>query len=69
LTPLSKLLFSTDGHVIPDLFYLGATWGRRALAMELDRAVKDGDLTPGEAEEAAVLILGGTARTLYRIDR
>jgi uncharacterized protein len=68
LTPLSKLLFSTDAHVIPDLFYLGATWGRQALATELDRTVQDGDLTPREAEEAAALILGGNARKLYGID-
>jgi predicted TIM-barrel fold metal-dependent hydrolase len=68
LTPLSKLLFSTDAHVIPDLFYLGATWGRRALAAELDRAVHDGDLTPREAEEAAELIVGGNAQKLYGVD-
>jgi uncharacterized protein len=55
--------------VIPDLFYLGATWGRKALATELDRAIQDGDLTPGEAAEAAALTLGGNARKLYGIDR
>jgi predicted TIM-barrel fold metal-dependent hydrolase len=67
LMPFSKLLFSTDAHVIPDLYYLGALWGRRALAAELDRAVQDSDLTPDEADEAAALILGGNARKLYGI--
>jgi hypothetical protein len=68
LAPFSKLLFSTDAHVIPDLFYLGALWGRQALVTELDRAVQDGDLTPDEADEAAALILGGNAKKIYRIE-
>jgi uncharacterized protein len=69
LAPLTKLLFSTDAHVIPDLLYLGATWGRRALGAELERAIRDGDLTTREAEEAGALILGGNATRLYGIGR
>ena len=67
LAPLSKLLFSTDAHVIPELFYLGARWGRRILAAELEQAVADGDLTATEAETAAARILRDNAIELYRL--
>lgn len=65
LAPLSKLLFSTDAHLIPELFYLGAYWGRRILAGMLEEAVEDGDLSVHEAEEAAELTLRRNAIRLY----
>jgi predicted TIM-barrel fold metal-dependent hydrolase len=37
LAPVSKLLFATDAHSLPELFYVGALHGRRALARALDR--------------------------------
>lgn len=65
LTPLTKLLFSTDAHLTPELFYLGAKWGREVLAGVLDEAVRDGDLSAGEADLAAERILHDNARELY----
>jgi uncharacterized protein len=65
LTPLNRLLFSTDAHLIPELYYLGARWGRRALGTELERAVSDGDLTGAEAEAAGEAVLRGNAVRLY----
>jgi predicted TIM-barrel fold metal-dependent hydrolase len=65
LTPLSKIIFSTDAHLIAELFYLGAHWGRRVLADVLEEAVGDGDLTVREAETAAERILRGNAIALY----
>ncbi|MFQ5858878.1 MAG: amidohydrolase family protein [Anaerolineae bacterium] len=65
LTPLSKIIFSTDAHLIAELFYLGALWGRRILAEVLEEAVRDGDLTTREAERAAELILRRNAIKLY----
>jgi hypothetical protein len=65
LTPLSKVIFSTDAHVIPELFYLGALWGRRVLAHELDEAVHHGDLTADGAKAAAEAILRRNAIRLY----
>jgi uncharacterized protein len=63
--PLTKILYSSDAHVIAELFYLGARWGRRALAAELERAVSDGDLDAGEVDRVAEQILAGNARRLY----
>jgi predicted TIM-barrel fold metal-dependent hydrolase len=65
LTPLTKLLVSTDAHLVPELFYLGARWGRRALGTELERAVSDGDLIAAEAERAGAMILRDNAAKLY----
>jgi hypothetical protein len=65
LTPLTKIVFSTDAHVIPELFYLGAHWGRRILSGRLEQAVQHGDLTADEAEAAAEAILRRNAIKLY----
>ncbi|MCS7325122.1 MAG: amidohydrolase family protein [Anaerolineae bacterium] len=70
LAPLSKIMFSTDAHLIPETFYLGARCGRETLAEVLEEAVRDGDLTPSEAERAARDILHDNAARLYfgRVD-
>ncbi len=67
LTPLSKIIFSTDAHLIPELFYLGAWWGRRVLGDTLEEAVGDGDLAMREAQTAAELILRRNAIKLYSL--
>ncbi|MGD1698491.1 amidohydrolase family protein [Dapis sp. BLCC M229] len=68
LTPISKLMYSSDAHLIPDLYYLGAKWGRKVLGEVLDESVKDGDLTVNEAEEIAVDILHRNACNIYQLD-
>ncbi len=67
LAPISKVLFSTDAHLIPETFYVGARCGRETLAAVLTRCVTDGDLTVAEAEQAAVAILRQNALDLYRL--
>jgi len=65
LTPISKLMFSSDGHAVPELYYLGAKCGRDSLGKVLERAVMDRDLTVAEAEWAAESILAENAREIY----
>jgi predicted TIM-barrel fold metal-dependent hydrolase len=65
LSPVSKLMYSSDAHMIPELYYLGAKWGREALGEVLDNAIGDSDLTAGEAEDAAKAILAENANRLY----
>lgn len=65
LTPFSKILFSTDAHLIPELFYLGARWGRRVLTDVLEETIRHGDLTAKEAEAAGEAILRRNAIKLY----
>jgi predicted TIM-barrel fold metal-dependent hydrolase len=65
LTPVTKLMFSSDAHAIPELYYLGAKWARRLLAEALEGAVKDSDLTAKEADWVAARILAENAGALY----
>jgi predicted TIM-barrel fold metal-dependent hydrolase len=65
LAPTTKLLFSSDAHQSPELFYLGAKWGREILAQVLREAVRDGDLVAGEADVAAWRILHDNALECY----
>ncbi|MEQ9669874.1 MAG: amidohydrolase family protein [Coleofasciculus sp. G2-EDA-02] len=65
LTPTSKLMYSSDAHNIPELYYLGAKWGREVLSQVLDGAIHDGDLTAKEAESVACAILCENTRQLY----
>jgi uncharacterized protein len=67
LTPTSKLLYSSDAHNIPELYYLGAKWGREILGSVLEEAVRDSDLTVTEADAIAAAILRENARELYRV--
>lgn len=65
IAPFSKLMYSSDAHYFPELFYLAAKWGRQILGEVLEAAVGDSDLTAQEADEAAALVLRGNARALY----
>jgi hypothetical protein len=65
LAPTSKLMYSSDAHNIPELYYLGAKWGREVLGQVLDGAIQDSDLTAKEAESVATAILCENAQTLY----
>lgn len=67
LAPTSKLLYSSDAHNIPELYYLGAKQGREVLGWVLEEAVRDDDLTATEADAIAIAILRENARGLYRI--
>lgn len=69
LAPYSKLMYSSDAHFIPELYFLAAKWGREVLGQVLDQAVRDGDLTATTAEQVARRVLAENARVLYRLDR
>jgi predicted TIM-barrel fold metal-dependent hydrolase len=67
LAPISKLLFGTDAHSVPELFYAGALHGRRGLAQALERLVADDILSAAQAEDAAEAILWRNAAELYQV--
>jgi predicted TIM-barrel fold metal-dependent hydrolase len=67
LAPYSKLLFATDAHSLPELFYVGALHGRRGLAQALERLIADDILSAAQAERAAQAILAENAERLYRL--
>jgi hypothetical protein len=67
LTPVSKVLFSTDAHSLPDIYWLAARWGRWGLAKVLDELVSLGAFSHDEALDAAHQVLHGNAEKLYQI--
>ena len=67
LAPISKLLFATDAHSVPELFFAGALHGRRALARALEQLIADDYLTTAQAEVAAEAILWRNAAQLYSV--
>ena len=67
LSPTSKILYSSDAHFIPELYYLGSLWGKNILQQVLESAIADGDLTENEANAIAIDILRENARRLYSI--
>jgi hypothetical protein len=65
LAPTSKLLYASDAFSIPDLFWIAARWGRRAIARVLGDLVDQGALDRDEALDAARRILHDNAARLY----
>jgi len=68
MAPLSKVVYGADGYIMPEIAYVGAMLGKKALAQALDDLVANGMLDQTEAQEAAGLILAGNARRLYGLD-
>lgn len=67
LAPTTKLLYSSDGYVIPEWYYLASERIRTDLATVLTELVEDGPITEAYAEEIAVNILRDNARYVYGI--
>ena len=66
MAPISKVVYGSDGFALPEINYVSALLGKRALAQALDDLVAGDLVSPAEANEAARLILADTARRLYR---
>lgn len=67
VAPVTKLLYSSDAHTIPDVFFLSARWGRRIVASVLAASVVSRDLCLSEAKIAVKQILADNAIRLYRL--
>jgi predicted TIM-barrel fold metal-dependent hydrolase len=65
LAPASKLLFSTDASLVPELYWIGARVGRGALCRVLDEHIADGVLDESTALHWAELMLWRNAEALY----
>ncbi len=65
MAPLSKVVYGSDGFDVPEINYVSAVLGKRALGQALAELVADGMLSQTEAEEAAMLILSRNAQRLY----
>jgi predicted TIM-barrel fold metal-dependent hydrolase len=67
LAPFGKLLFSTDGYALPELYLVGAAQFRHSLAKLLDAWVSDGAIRADEADRLARAVGSGNAKRLYRL--
>ena len=67
VAPSSKLLYSSDGIVVPELHWMSAMDGRRVIGAALGEMVEHGELTLAEAEAAGEGILRTNAKRLYRL--
>jgi uncharacterized protein len=65
VTPTSKLMYSSDGIGVPELHWISAINGRRALGQVLGEMVSHGELSLSQAEAAGDSILRGNATRLY----
>lgn len=63
--PLSKIMYSSDGTGIPEIFWMSAHDGRHILSSVLEAMVKDGDLTGEQAAGFGRDILANNAQKLY----
>ena len=65
LAPFGKLLFSTDGYGLPELYLVGAAQFRHSFGRVLAGWVADGALTAGDAPRLGAMVGAGNARRLY----
>jgi predicted TIM-barrel fold metal-dependent hydrolase len=65
LAPASKILFSTDASLIPELYWVGARLGRRALGRVLDEHIADGAIDERTALDWAERILWRNSERVY----
>ncbi len=65
LGPASKILYSSDAFHIPELYYLGAVLGRRAVTHALSDLIEKQLLTRAKAEQWGEMMLRGNAERVY----
>jgi hypothetical protein len=65
LAPASKILFSTDASLVPELYWVGARLGRRALGRVLDEHMVDGAIDERTALDWAERILWRNSERVY----
>jgi hypothetical protein len=65
MAPASKILFSTDASLIPELYWLGAQAGRRTLGQVFDEHIADGLIDERTALDMAEMILWRNSERVY----
>ena len=66
LAPPSRMVYGSDGGVIPEIHWAGAKIGRQVLERALGKFVEEGVYDEEEAHEAAKLILNGNVLRVYK---
>ena len=67
MCPINKILYGSDGFVIPEIHWLGARMIRRIMAAILSELIEDGLFDRDDALRVAQKIFADNAKTLYGI--
>ena len=67
LAPASKILFSTDASLVPELYWVAQRLGRRALGRVLDEHIADGAIDERTAVDWAERILWRNSERVYSL--
>lgn len=67
IAPLNKIMYSSDAHIAPDVFYLASIWARKVIAAVAAASVASGDLLIDDAKTAILNILANNAIRLYKL--
>jgi len=67
LAPTSKIMYSSDAHMIPELFYFGSKWARYAVNNVLQDCIQNGEIDLEEAKQIALSIFRTNAIQLYNL--
>ena len=67
LAPLTKILYSSDAHTIPDLYYVSAKWTKELVYQVLKKCIINNELTIEEAKDAAANIFQRNAIRIYKL--
>jgi predicted TIM-barrel fold metal-dependent hydrolase len=67
LAPASKILYASDATQIPEMHWLSAKLGKRALEQALNKIAERSVITDTEAYEIAKMILADNAKFVYKL--
>ncbi|GBC08721.1 hypothetical protein RclHR1_08340007 [Rhizophagus clarus] len=68
ICPSNKILFSTDGHYLPESFYVAAIQVRETLGKVLLESVENKDFTIEEALKIAKQVMFNNSNKLYKLN-
>jgi predicted TIM-barrel fold metal-dependent hydrolase len=66
MAPPSRVVFGSDGIVIPEVHWAGAKIGRRVLARALEKFVAEEVYDEDEAHRIAKMVLSENAKRIYK---
>lgn len=67
MAPVTKIMYGSDGYRIPELFWISAIWGKRAISEALGELVNSEVIDEDYAYKAGSLILSENSKRLYNI--
>lgn len=68
MSPYSKLLYSSDGGVLPETHWFGAVNAKRAMSEVMSHLVESESLNESEAEDLAERFFHGNAEKLFHLN-